>query len=167
MFSKIIIFHSNQKSHLTNLDDLATSVKRLYSFSKVFSFAAVSVNKKYTLRTWCLQHKILQRCNQRTETQEQLKVFYYSALISATDSAARIFLPRYTAAWSEWWHVSGCDSNPRWLSCTRLGPLKDTLPTELQRRSNSNLKMKSASEKLNSFLTIWPKKNLDTWCQMI
>ena len=28
-----------------------------------------------------------------------------------------------------------CDSNPRQYSCTRLGPLKDALPTELEQRT--------------------------------
>ena len=46
------------------------------------------------------------------------------------DGAARIFfltlIPR--------WHVS----NPRQLTCTRLGPLKDALPTELPHRGQNN-----------------------------
>ena len=54
--------------------------------------------------------------------------FSISALTSATSGAARIFayplLPQCQ------------DSNPSQI-CTRLGPLKDAIPTELQRRGRS------------------------------
>ena len=55
-------------------------------------------------------------------------LFPNSNLISATDGAARIFLPPYAMAGFEPLSIE--------LHQTRLRPLKDTLPTELQRSGN-------------------------------
>ena len=61
-------------------------------------------------------------------------LFQNSALMSATDGAARIFsyrlMPRHDQG-NEMTCISR-ESNPLQLSCTRQGPLKDALPTELQ-----------------------------------
>ena len=68
-----------------------------------------------------------------------------SAFISATEQMALpgfFPLPSYIGAWSEKWddmslviqtHVSQLQS------CTRLGPLKEALPTELQRCGKASL----------------------------
>ena len=46
----------------------------------------------------------------------------------------------------ESWHISGHVSNPCQWSCTRLGPLKDSLPTELQRHNDSILRWNLADK---------------------
>ena len=53
-----------------------------------------------------------------------LHYFFNSAHVMATDGAAKIFLPPMPQR----------DLNPLQKSCSRLGHLKDVLPTELQRR---------------------------------
>ena len=57
-----------------------------------------------------------------------------SALISATDVAAKIsyHLTMLRRVQRDEMKCLSRDSNPRQKSCTRLGPLKDAPPTELQ-----------------------------------
>ena len=55
-----------------------------------------------------------------------------------------------------------CDSSPNQSSCTRLGPLEDALPTELQHCGYNPCKVNSTSVHLKSFNLVLVREYLFT-----